>query len=144
GAGGQGTELGAAMESASNREMASTNTSEVLADVEDGGVILGRNGALVLGPVVGTLHVRLVAPMDKRIERVMHKAGLSASAAAEQCEIEDRLRAEMSLKLYKWDPNDDEEYDLTINTASITYKQVAELIAELYRSKYPDSVTPSR
>lgn len=50
----------------------------------------------------------------------------------------------MSLKLYKWDPNDDEEYDLTINTASITYKQVAELIAELYRSKYPDSVTPSR
>ena len=134
--------MAVAMDTASNHRIAQDNTKSVLADAENGGVLLGRNGALVLGPVVGTLHVRLIAPLDKRIERVMHKASLSASAAAEQCEIEDRLRAEMSRKLYKWDPNVDEEYDLVINTASTTYKQVAELIVEMYRSKYPENVPP--
>ncbi len=140
--GSQNTDMAVAMDTASNHRIAQDNTKSVLADAENGGVLLGRNGALVLGPVVGTLHVRLIAPLDKRIERVMHKAGLSASAAAEQCEIEDRLRAEMSRKLYKWDPNVDEEYDLVINTASTTYKQVAELIVEMYRSKYPENVPP--
>ena len=135
------SDMAVAMDTATNHKIAQDNTREVLADVENGGVMLGRNGALVLGPVVGTLHVRLVAPMDKRIERVMHKTGMSAADAAEQCEIEDRLRAEMSHKLYKWDPNMDEEYDLTINTASTTYKQVAELIVEMYRSKYPENVS---
>ena len=144
GAGGQGTELGAATEAASNHRMATQNTQDVLADVENGGVMLGRNGALVLGPVVGTLHVRLIAPMERRIERVMYKTGMSAADAAEQCEIEDRLRSEMSLRLYKWDPNADEEYDLTINTASTTYEQVADLIVTMYHSKYPESVAPVR
>lgn len=140
--GAQNSDLAVGMETATNHQIAADNTTQVLADAEQGGVLLGRNGALILGPVVGTLHVRLIAPLDKRIERVMHKAGLSASAAAEQCEIEDRLRAEMSRKLYKWDPNVDEEYDLVINTASTTYKQVAELIVEMYRSKYPENVPP--
>ncbi|WP_236684706.1 cytidylate kinase family protein [Corynebacterium uterequi] len=134
-------DLAVALDSAHNRQVAQGNVDQVLADVENGGVILGRNGALILGSVVGTLHVRLVAPMERRVERVMHKTGFSASDAAEQCEIEDRLRREISYKLHKWDPTDDEAYDLVINTASTTYKQVAELIVEMYRSKYPENVS---
>ncbi len=133
----QDADLAAASQLSANRHLASRNTADVLTSVADGGVILGRNGALVLGPVFGTLHVRLVAPLDRRIERVMYKTGLSVSDAAEQCHLEDRLRQEMSWALYQWNPNRDEDYDLVINTASLTYGQITDLIADTYRSKYP-------
>ncbi len=105
--------------------------------VTDGGVILGRNGAFVLSKAVGAFHVRLTAPIGKRIERVVDKTGLSPSEAAEQIETEDRIRAELSRRLYRWDPNADEYYDLVINTGSVTYKQVVEIIENAYLSKYP-------
>jgi glucuronide carrier protein len=117
--------------------LAVQNTREVLDAVADGGVILGRNGAFVLSKAVGAFHVRLTAPIGKRIERVVDKAGLSPSEAAEQIETEDRVRAELSRRLYRWDPNADEYYDLVINTGSVTYKQVVEIIENAYLSKYP-------
>ncbi|WP_295626500.1 cytidylate kinase family protein [uncultured Corynebacterium sp.] len=135
--GAQNSELAAATNIATNRSVAAENTEFVLDAVDGGGVILGRNGALVLGRVVGAMHVRLIAPLGMRVERVMHKTGLSASEATEQCAAEDRIRAELSRALYNWDPNGDEYYDIVINTASVTYEQVVEIIVDLYRSKYP-------
>ncbi|TNL95661.1 MFS transporter [Corynebacterium tapiri] len=138
--GSQETDLAVATELSANHKAAQTNTREVLEKVSNGGVILGRNGALVLGRAVGTMHIRLIAPEDKRAERVEYQTGLDRSAALAQCRMEDRIRAEMAHKLYRFDPNQDEYYDLTINTASVTYKQVAETIVALYRSKYPDNI----
>ncbi len=119
-----------------NSRVARDNTAAVIEAVEDGGVIMGRNGALVLGPAYGAIHVRLVAPLNKRVERVVNQMGLSTEEAQEQCLSEDRLRAEMSRALYQWNPNDDEDYDLVINTGSMTYQQAAEIIVDFYRSKY--------
>ena len=136
----QDADMAAASDLAANRHLANNNTNEVLEAVADGGVMLGRNGALVLGPVVGTLHVKFIAPLNKRIERVMHKTGLSASDAAEQCNLEDRLRQEMAWALYQWNPNRLENYDLVINTGSMTYEQIVELVAETYAKKYPHHV----
>lgn len=135
--GSQNTDLAAANEMSANRKIAAENTQHVLAVVDKGGVVLGRNGALVLGKVVGAMHIRLIAPLGKRIERVMDKTGLSPSEAAEQCRAEDRIRAEMSQALYRWNPNSDESYDLVINTGSMTYPQVVELIVDMYQRKYP-------
>lgn len=139
--GSQDADLAAASDVSANHHVAKENTETVLASVSQGGVLLGRNGALVLGHAVGAMHFRLVAPLDKRAERVTHQTGLSFDEAVDQCQTEDRIRTEMSNRLYRWNPNLDEYYDLTINTASITYKQVAETIVELYRSKYPDNLS---
>ena len=119
--------------------MAQRNRAELLKLAEDGAVIAGRNGALVLGRGVGTLHVRLTAPTNKRVERVMSKTGLSQSQAAARIAVEDRVRAEMSRNLYQWDPNADEYYDLVINTGTVTYEQVVDMIVGFYRSKYPEA-----
>ncbi|VEI13616.1 cytidylate kinase family protein [Trueperella bialowiezensis] len=129
--------LGASEEQ--NFQVAAENTRNVLAEVANGGVVHGRNGAYVLHHAVGAIHVRLIAPKPKRIERIMHRWGLNPTEATAQLEAEDRLRAEMSRHLYQWDPNNDAYYDLVINTGSITYEQVVEAIAELYRSKYPEN-----
>lgn len=134
--GSQDMDLAAASNISANNRIASENTDYVLGAVEDGGVILGRNGALVLGRVVGVMHVRLIAPMSKRVERVMQQTGLSVSDAEEQCEAEDRLRAEMSRALYQWNPNSDEYYDVVLNTGSMTYEQIVQIIADAYRGKY--------
>lgn len=134
----QDADMAAASDLSANRQIAQENTENVLMSVKDGGVMLGRNGALVLGPVFGTLHVRLIAPLGKRVERVIYKTGLSASEATEQCHLEDRLREEMSWALYRWNPNRDEDYDLVLNTASMTYEQIVDVIVEAYRGKYPE------
>lgn len=133
----QDADMAAASHLSANHKLAEQNTNDVLESVADGGVMLGRNGALVLEPVVGTLHVKFIAPLSKRIERVTHKTGLSESAAAEQCSLEDRLREEMSYALYQWNPGRDENYDLIINTGSMTYAQIVDLVAETYARKYP-------
>lgn len=132
-------DLSAASTLSANGKLAQQNTAQVLDDVSDGGVMLGRNGALILARAVGAMHVRLIAPQDKRIERVMHQMNISAEEAWEQCETEDRLRAEMSLALYNWNPNNSTDYDLVINTGSMTYEAVADVIAETYLRKYPTS-----
>ena len=124
---------------AADREIAANNTAYVLEAVDNGGVLLGRNGAIVLRHVVGALHVRLVAPLGKRVERVMFKTGLGAAEAEEQCHAEDRLRAEMARSLYQWDPNTDESYDLVLNTSSVTYDQIVDIIADVYYDKYPQA-----
>ena len=131
------SDLARAIDLSSNHQIASGNTEHLLREVADGAVILGRNGALVLGKALGAFHVRLTAPIGVRIERVAAETGLSPSAAAERIEAEDRIRAEMSQRLYQWDPNTDEYYDLVINTGSVTYEQVVEMIVDVYRSKYP-------
>ncbi len=133
----QDADMAAASNLAANSKMAHQNTRDILDAVSDGGVMLGRNGALVLGPVVGTLHIKFIAPLNKRVERVMYKTGLSEAAAAEQYALEDRLREEMAHALYQWNPGRDENYDLVINTGSMTYERIVDLVVETYARKYP-------
>lgn len=135
----QDADLARALDVAEDYSLAQRNRVELLKFAEDGAVIAGRNGALVLGRGVGTLHVRLTAPTNKRVERVMSKTGLSQSQAAARIAVEDRVRAEMSRNLYQWDPNADEYYDLVINTGTVTYEQVVDMIVGFYRSKYPEA-----
>lgn len=135
----QDADLARALDVAEDYSLAQRNRVELLKLAEDGAVIAGRNGALVLGGGVGTLHVRLTAPTNKRVERVMSKTGLSQSQAESRIAVEDRVRAEMSRNLYQWDPNADEYYDLVINTGTVTYEQVVDMIVGFYRSKYPEA-----
>jgi cytidylate kinase len=139
----QDSDLARALDFAEDYSIAERNRRELLTLAEDGAVIAGRNGALVLGRAVGSLHVRLTAPMTKRLERVMSKTGLSAAQARSRIAVEDRIRAEMSRKLYQWDPHTDEYYDLVINTGTVTYVQVVDMIVGYYRSKYPEGPPPS-
>lgn len=138
----QDSDLAQALATAEDHSVATQNSAELLKYAEDGAVIAGRNGAVVLGRAVGSLHVRLTAPLDRRVNRVMAKTGLTAPEAAARIAFEDSMRAEMSRSLYRWNPHDDEYYDLVINTATVTYDQVVDMIVHFYRSKYPDAVSP--
>ena len=54
---------------AQDADLVRQNTRTVKTVAETGGVLLGRNGALILGGVPGALHVMLDAPLHVRIAR---------------------------------------------------------------------------
>ncbi|WP_147917477.1 cytidylate kinase family protein [Ruania zhangjianzhongii] len=135
----QDADMARAIETAEDHSVAERNRLELLKFAEDGAVIAGRNGAVVLGRAVGALHVRLTAPLPMRIQRVMSKTELDERGAEARIDFEDSVRAEMSRNLYQWDPHTDESYDLVINTGTVTYAQVVDMIVGFYRSKYPEA-----
>jgi hypothetical protein len=53
-----------------NYELVMENTRGVVESARQGGVIMGRNGALILADWPGALHVKLDSPLQARLERV--------------------------------------------------------------------------
>ena len=92
------------------------NTREVIESARQGGVIMGRNGALILADWPGALHVLLDGPLQQRIERAAEESGIDVDRAAKRQKQEDQVRADMSIELYGWDPRESTRYDLLVNT----------------------------
>lgn len=109
------------------------NTAQVKQWAHEGGVIVGRNGALILADRPDTLHVLLDAPAEQRIAYAAQDAGISEEQARKRQKNEDRVRVEMSVKLYDWDPRDHRRYDMLVNTGRIDLDTCAEMIAAAYR-----------
>lgn len=119
-----------------DRDLAAENTIEVLDAVASGGVILGRNATVILGQHPGALHVRLNAPAYVRVGRAAELDGITPEVADLRREQEDRLRVEMSERLYGWNPNDDEHYDLVINTGRYSLDETVDMIQRAYEVKF--------
>lgn len=100
-------------------ELTVSNTRAVWDEAEAGGVIMGRNGAVVLKNRPSTLHVLLTGSVDDRIAYAAEHDGVSLEEAAERQEREDQVRADMSITLYGWDPRQPDAYDLVLNTSRI-------------------------
>ena len=65
-----------------NYELIMENTREVIESARQGGVIMGRNGALILADWPAALHVKLDGPLQERLERVAKTSGISLELAA--------------------------------------------------------------
>ena len=75
------------------------------------------------------LHVRVMAPLELRIQRIARRQGIDNRAARAQVETSDRVRKNFLQKMYgvKWD--DSQLYHLVINTAVFSPQDSARLIA---------------
>lgn len=104
------------------------NNRAVRRMADEGGVILGRNGAVVLADRPNTLHVLLTGSVQDRVERAAREAGIPAERAAKRQQREDEVRAEMSRVLYGWDPRLPERYDMVLNTSRVPLTAAVEAI----------------
>jgi cytidylate kinase len=111
------------------------NTATVQRWAREGGVMVGRNAAFILSDWPAALHVLLDGPLEQRVARAAEEAGISLERAARRQKNEDRVRAQMSLELYGWDPRDPTRYDLVVNTGRLDLDACAELIAQGWRIK---------
>lgn len=93
-------------------------------------VIIGRGGAFLLKEVPFCLRARLVAPLEVRLERIMVRESLDRSAAERLIAQVDGERACFLKAAYGRDWDSEAWYDLTLNTASLTYEQVAAILTD--------------
>lgn len=96
-------------------------------------VILGRGGQVVLREWPGSLHVRIIAPLELRIQRVAQKQGIEPAAAQAQIEASDRARLKYLRRCHKVNWNEPGLYDLVLNTRQLNPDQAAEIICFAYQ-----------
>jgi cytidylate kinase len=98
-------------------------------------VVVGR-GAHRLLPREQGLAVRIIAPRQDRIERVMRTAGCSRGQAAVEIDETDAARNEFVRRYFLCDPTDPHAYDLVINTGRMSVDAAAEMIAAECRRRF--------
>jgi cytidylate kinase len=120
---------------AQDAEMVAENTRFVQEAGANGVVLLGRNGALILGDIPTALHVQVDAPVEVRIARAAREAGIDEAQAARRQRNEDRIRVEMSQRFYYWNPMDIDRYDLIVNTGALDVDTCVDVILAAYQAK---------
>jgi cytidylate kinase len=118
-----------------NYELVMQNTREVVESAREGGVIVGRNAALILADWPGALHVKLDSPLKQRLERVARRTGMSEGDVAKRQKQEDQVRADMSIELYGWDPREFDHYDLLVNTGLMDLDTCVAIIVAAAKAK---------
>ena len=98
-------------------------------------VIIGRGSPFLLQKVPFCLRVRLLAPLDVRIERIMVRESLSREAAARLITQVDGDRACFVKANYGVDWAEDKWYDMILNTGNLTNDQVVDILAESLAAK---------
>jgi cytidylate kinase len=96
-------------------------------------VIVGRGGQAILKDRADVLHVRIVAPLDVRVERIIKERGLSKSDALKLIDDSDKATAEYLQRFYKIDWEDPTIYDMVINTWKMDYDTAARSMASIVR-----------
>jgi cytidylate kinase len=99
----------------------------------DGGVILGRAAAVVLGKDRG-FHVRLDGPAERRAVQGAAIEGISEEQAQEHLRAADRARTAYVRRLYRCDPADASLYHLVIDSTAVPLDTVIELIVTAARA----------
>ncbi len=97
-------------------------------------IIVGRGARFILPGQFG-LCVRMVAPIEARIERVADKARLSLEAARVEVERIDGERVKFIRRHFGHDVADPLSHDLIINTAAISVEAAAEIVLTALQGK---------
>ena len=109
---------------------------ELIEDLARAGdvLIVGRGGQAVLQGWPNTLHVRIIAPLEVRVERLVGRHGISPDAALARIQTSDRRRKRFVQRAYHVNWSDPDLYDLVINTASLDVPGAAGLICHAVTS----------
>lgn len=108
------------------------HTTETLLQLAELGsvILIGRAGNIVTAKLPHVLHVRLVAPLDERIERICHDDHKTPAEARRFCLEEEQARARYLKTYFRADINDSLHYHLVINTSRVGYDNAARLIGD--------------
>ena len=79
-------------------------------------VIFGHGAQFILAGQPEVLHIRFVAPLSRRVERVMRRARVSRTVAEQQVRAEDHRRATYIREYYHADWADPTPFHLILNT----------------------------
>jgi len=98
-------------------------------------VIIGRGGSFLLQEVPFCLRVRLVASLEARLKAIMAREELNLEAAKRLIAQIDGERACFIKANYGRDWDVEQVYDLTLNTDSLSYERVVDILVESLAAK---------
>jgi len=97
-------------------------------------VIVGRGARFILPDQFG-LSVRMVAPVETRVQRIAERERLSLKAARVEVKKNDRERVKAVSRHFGHDVTDPLSHDLIINTAAVKIEAAAEVILTALQQK---------
>ncbi|HAN19523.1 MAG: hypothetical protein A2X13_00915 [Bacteroidetes bacterium GWC2_33_15] len=90
-------------------------------------IIVGRAGSTILRDIPSSLHVRLIAPLDYRIDGVSNRHQISLKAARKLTLEMDKKRAILRND-FAGKKIHDVDYDLVLNSKTLTSEQMVKII----------------
>ena len=96
-------------------------------------VIIGRGGFQIARHMPGAIHLRLVAPMEYRVNAVMQYDNLSEEAAVKKIKETDEERTRFLKSHHNCDIRDPENFDAIWNVARFEVPEIVQTVAELVR-----------
>jgi len=101
---------------------------------KSGVVIVGRGGQILLRDLPGTLHVRIFAPLNVRLRRLMESEGVDEKQAGLMIRQSDHDSSGYIKSFFNADWDDSSLYDLLINTEKLSVETGAKSIIESVNS----------
>jgi cytidylate kinase len=96
--------------------------------LQGNGIVLGRGGQVLLAGVPGVYHVRVIAPLAVRVERIKQAYKCDARQAEAIIRHSDHTRAGFHRFFYNVNWEDGSLYDLVLNTQTFNRETAAELL----------------
>ena len=103
--------------------------------LNDRAVIMGRGGNFLLKDIPYALRIRVVAPIDKRIERIIKRESVDRDTAQWLIEKTDSERSCLIHLLYgkHWDAHT--EYDMVYDTGDQTLDEIVNIVKDMLLEK---------
>jgi cytidylate kinase len=102
-------------------------------------IVIGRGATVIASQIPGVFHVRLVASLAGRVERVQSIRHLHRDEAIQFIEKEDRGTRRYLKAYYHTHVENELLYHLVVNTDRVPYDEAAALIVEGARRCFKDS-----
>ena len=97
-------------------------------------IIVGRGSNYIIKSAAA-LRVRIVCPVEQRIEHVVEKNGISEKDARKLIQERDADREDFIRHYFKENPGNASDYDLVLNSGVYNIEQLADLILLAYENK---------
>lgn len=98
-------------------------------------VIVGRAGNIITRDMPCSLHVRMVASLPYRVERIAAKNNISKADAKQMIRQKEKERESFIKKFLQFDPADPHGYDIVINCECFAIEDSARLIIDAMNRK---------
>ena len=106
-------------------------------------VIIDRGANVITSKLWNSFHIRLVAPLEDRINHVQNLYNFDKKEALDYIKKEDSDRKDYIMNYFHKDINDPLLYHLIINTHMISDEEAAEIIGKAVMKKFPEMFSPN-
>jgi len=107
-------------------------------------ILVGRGANIILSHMKRAFHIRLVAPLNFRIDTAMKLYNLDRKAATEFIKNEDEFRENYILKYFHKNIEDPHLYHAIINTNLLSFDEIAEMIGHCVIKRFPQFFVQSK